>query len=121
MPKSMRHPMLLAVIAAFVFFTNLGAAHLWDVDEAIFAAAAKEMLARGDHMVPYFNGEVFTHKPAMMYWFMIAAYEMFGPTEFAARFWSAVFGIGSVLLTPLATAAVASSSAWTDPIQSRES
>jgi 4-amino-4-deoxy-L-arabinose transferase-like glycosyltransferase len=99
MPKSMRHPMLLAVIAAFVFFTNLGAAHLWDVDEAIFAAAAKEMLARGDHMVPYFNGEVFTHKPAMMYWFMIAAYEMFGPTEFAARFWSAVFGIGSVLLT----------------------
>lgn len=95
----MRHAMLLAVIAVAMFFANLGAAHLWDVDEAIFSQAAREMLERGDHVVPYFNGEVFTHKPAMMYWLMISAYELFGPTEFAARFWSAVFGILSVLLT----------------------
>ncbi len=99
MPKGMRHQGLLAAIAGLMFFANLGAAHLWDVDEAIFSQAAKEMLQRGDHVVPYFNGQVFPDKPAMMYWLMIGAYELFGPTEFAARFWSAIFGIGSVLVT----------------------
>ena len=99
MLNSARNQALLAAIAAAMFFANLGGAHLWDVDEAIFSQAAKEMLVRGDYVVPYFNGEVFPDKPALMYWFMISAYKVFGPTEFAARFWSAVFGIGSVLLT----------------------
>lgn len=99
MLNSARNQALLAAIAAAMFFANLGGAHLWDVDEAIFSQAAKEMLVRGDYVVPYFNGEVFPDKPALMYWFMISAYKVFGPTEFAARFWSAVFGIGSVLVT----------------------
>ena len=90
---------MLAAICLVLFFVNLGAVHLWDVDEAIFASAAKEMHARGEWVVPYFNGTLFTHKPALTYWFMIAGYELFGPTEFAARCWSAVFGIGSVLVT----------------------
>jgi hypothetical protein len=85
--------------AAAMFFFNLGATHLWDVDEAIFSQAAKEMYERGDATTPYFNGQIFPDKPAMMYWLMMSAYEVFGPTEFAARFWSAVFGVGSVLLT----------------------
>jgi 4-amino-4-deoxy-L-arabinose transferase-like glycosyltransferase len=34
-----------------------------------------------------------------MYWMMIAGFEVLGTSEFAARFGSAVFGIGSVLLT----------------------
>jgi 4-amino-4-deoxy-L-arabinose transferase-like glycosyltransferase len=99
MKTSTRHQVLLAAIAAALFFFNLGQAHLWDVDEAIFSQAGKEMFERGDYVTPYFNGQVFPDKPALMYWFMIGAYEMFGPTEFAARFWSAVFGVGSVLLT----------------------
>ena len=33
--------MLLAVIAGLLFCDNLGATHLWDVDEAIFSQAAK--------------------------------------------------------------------------------
>jgi len=95
----MRHQLLLAVIAGVMFFTNLGGAHLWDVDEAIFSQAAKEMMDRGDHVVPYFNGHLFPDKPPVMYWAMISAYQTFGATEFAARFWSAVFGVASVLVT----------------------
>ncbi len=93
-----RHQLLLAAIAGLMFFVNLGATHLWDVDEAIFSQAAREMYERGDLVTPYFNGEVFPDKPAMMYWLMASAYEVFGTTEFAARFWSAAFGVGSVLL-----------------------
>jgi 4-amino-4-deoxy-L-arabinose transferase-like glycosyltransferase len=95
----MRNYLLLAAIAAPLFFFHLGHTHLWDVDEAIFSQAGKEMFQRGDVVVPSYNGDVFPDKPAMMYWMMISAYQVFGPSEFAARFWSAVFGIGSVLLT----------------------
>ena len=99
MPRLIPAQVLLAAVAGMLFFSNLGATHLWDVDEAIFSQAAKEMFQRGDSLVPYFNGEVFPDKPPLMYWFMISAYKVFGTTELAARFWSAIFGIGSVLLT----------------------
>jgi 4-amino-4-deoxy-L-arabinose transferase-like glycosyltransferase len=99
MLTSLRQQLLLAAIAGGIFFVNLGATHLWDVDEAIFTQAAKEMFQRGDAVTPYFNGEVFPDKPALMYWMMMAGFELFGTTEFAARFFSAIFGIGSVLLT----------------------
>lgn len=99
MHSSRRDQALLAVVAVVLFFVRLGQAHLWDVDEAIFSQAAKEMYERGDYVTPYFNGHVFPDKPAMTYWLMIAGYELFGTTEFAARFFSAVFGLGSVLLT----------------------
>lgn len=89
----------LLVVATAAFFTNLGAAQLWDEDEPIFAGAAREMFDRGDWIVPYFNGVVLPDKPALMYWVMMAGYSVFGPTEFAARCGSAVFGVASVLLT----------------------
>jgi 4-amino-4-deoxy-L-arabinose transferase-like glycosyltransferase len=95
----MRDVALLAAIAAVMFFVNLGGAPLWDEDEAIFSQTAREMLERSDLVVPYFNGEVFVHKPPLMYWLRAGAYELFGTTEFAARFFSAVFGVGSVLVT----------------------
>src|SRR5262245_54243916 len=95
----MRPQLVLAAIAAAMFFVNLGATHLWDVDEAIFSQTAREMFDRGDAVVPYFNGELFAHKPPLMFWMMMAGYELFGTTELAARFFSAVFGVGCVLVT----------------------
>jgi 4-amino-4-deoxy-L-arabinose transferase-like glycosyltransferase len=99
MSQSARHQLLLAVLSSLIFFVNLGAVRLWDIDEAIFSQAAAEMYQRGDYVVPYFNDQLFPDKPGLMYWTMISAYKMFGVNEFAARFWSAVFGMGSVLLT----------------------
>ena len=99
LPIGLWHQLLLVAICWVMFFVNLGATRLWDVDEAIFARTAREMVQRGDWVVPYFNGEIMAHKPPLMYWAMIAGYKMFGDVELAARFWSAVFAIGSVLVT----------------------
>jgi 4-amino-4-deoxy-L-arabinose transferase-like glycosyltransferase len=98
MRETVRHQLLIAAVAVAVFFTNLGAARLWDQDEAFFARTAVEMQQRNDWIVPYFNGEVFAHKPPFMFWMMRASFAMFGNTEFAARFWSAVFSTASALL-----------------------
>jgi 4-amino-4-deoxy-L-arabinose transferase-like glycosyltransferase len=95
----MRHQLVLAAVAATVFFVQLGGAHLWDVDEAIFSQTAREMYDRGDAVVPWFNGQLFAHKPPLLYWLQMAAYEMLGANEWAARLPSALFAVGSVLVT----------------------
>jgi 4-amino-4-deoxy-L-arabinose transferase-like glycosyltransferase len=89
----------MILIAGLIFFLNLGGPKLWDRDEPRNAGCAAEMLERGDWVVPMFNAELRVHKPVLLYWFMMTAYAVFGVSEFAARFWSAVCGLGTVLAT----------------------
>ena len=99
MRETVRYQFWIVAAAAVIFLTNLGATALWDMDEALYASCAREMLERGNWIVPWFNGQMFPDKPPLMFWLMISAYKLFGMTEFAARFWSAVFGIGTALVT----------------------
>jgi 4-amino-4-deoxy-L-arabinose transferase-like glycosyltransferase len=90
---------MLLTVAAIAFLTNLGGPRLWDRDEPRNAGCAREMLVAGDWVVPVFNDELRTHKPILLYWLMMLSYTLFGITEFAARFPSALLGVGTVLLT----------------------
>ena len=94
-----RHQLLLIVVSATVFLTNLGGPPLMDRDEPRNAGCAAEMAARGDWVVPWFNDELREHKPVLLYWLMMSAYAVFGVNEFAARFWSAALAVGTVLMT----------------------
>ena len=98
MSSSARNQLGIALLGAVVLFVNLGATRLWDQDEAYFARTAVEMHQRHEWVVPYFNDEMFAHKPPLMYWMMHAGFILFGVNEFAARFWSAAFGIAAALL-----------------------
>ena len=99
MAQMIRHCFWLTLAAGVVFFLNLGVPQLWDEDEPKNAACAREMIERGDWVVPMFNYELRTAKPVLVYWFMMSAYKVFGVNEFGARFWSAVLGIATCLLT----------------------
>ena len=70
MRLEVRHQLWIAAVAVAVFFVNLGATRFWDQDEAFFARTAVEMQQRHDWVVPYFNDELFAHKPPLMYWMM---------------------------------------------------
>lgn len=93
------HLAIVVALAAVVLFTSLGTPRLWDRDEPRNAGCSVEMMARGDLITPVFDGELRTHKPILQYWFMMAAYALFGVSEFAARFWSAVLATGTACLT----------------------
>ncbi len=95
----LRHYALILATGVFVFFVGLGAAKLWDEDEAEYTRCAREMMARGDWVVPTLNGEPWLEKPVLVYWMMIGSFHVFGPTEFAARFPSALLAVGTSLLT----------------------
>ena len=90
---------ILALVGGVVLFSNLGGPRLWDRDEPRNAGCALEMRERGDWITPWFNDELRSHKPVLLYWLIMSAYAVFGVSEFSARFWSAALGLGSVWLT----------------------
>lgn len=93
MAKTALYPILaLYVLVLFVSFFRLGDLTLFDVDEAVFAEATKEMVQSGDWITPTYNGENRYDKPIFFYWLMAASYKAFGVGEFGARFPSALLG-----------------------------
>lgn len=94
------HRSALALLAAalLTFFLGLGRQAITDSDEAFYAEASREMVETGDWLTPHFNYEDRWQKPVLYYWLTSAAYIVAGPSEFAARFWSALSGLGLVLL-----------------------
>ncbi len=93
-----RMTIVVAVIGAASFITGLGLTRLWDEDEPKNAVCGQEMFSSGDWVVPTFNGQLRTDKPILIYWCMIAVYQVFGVSEMAARLPSALAGVGSVVL-----------------------
>ena len=82
--------------AAFLFLIVLyfwGNAHLAVTApvEVNYAQTAKEMLAAGDYLSPQIYGNYWYDKPIFFYWELIAAFSLFGVTDFAARFFPALF------------------------------
>jgi 4-amino-4-deoxy-L-arabinose transferase-like glycosyltransferase len=94
-----RHQAWIVLAAGVVFFANLGGPRLWDDDETKNASCAREMLERGDWIVPSFNYEPRYDKPILLYWLMMGSYRAFGVNEFAARLPSALLTLGTALLT----------------------
>ncbi|MEO5860235.1 MAG: glycosyltransferase family 39 protein [Pyrinomonadaceae bacterium] len=65
-------------------------------DEPRYAQVAREMWQAGDWVTPTLGGFHWFEKPALLYWLQIASYNIFGVGEFAARFGSALFGLGTI-------------------------
>ncbi len=93
------HYLLLLMVGSALTLPNLGAPSLWDIDEGHNAECAREMLDSGNWLVPTFNFQLRDHKPPLLYWLQIAAYEWFGVNEFSARLPSALAGLAAVLIT----------------------
>ncbi|MBI5970376.1 MAG: glycosyltransferase family 39 protein [Deltaproteobacteria bacterium] len=96
-------PRLLTAIfvglVVFISFFKSGGFFLFDVDEAVFSEASREMLETGDFITPTYNLEPRYDKPVLIYWFMAASYKLLGISEFSARAVSGLFGVLLVLMT----------------------
>lgn len=90
---------LLFIVSLMLLIQNLDKPMIYILDEAKNAECAREMLVSGDYIMPYFNGQLRTDKPPLHYFFMATAYKMFGVSAFSARFFSAVFGALTILIS----------------------
>ena len=99
-----KHADALCVLAILTFSTilyfNLGRGHLLAADEQTYSQWAFHMYKTGDYLDPWaFGGSaLWIGKPPLIMWLMSLAYQVFGVNNFAARFWSPVFGALSLVL-----------------------
>src|SRR5205823_10148501 len=62
----------LAALAAFLYVPWLGATGFWDPWEPHYGEVAREMIARGDYIHPWWESGWFFSKPALGLWLMVA-------------------------------------------------
>ena len=95
-----RHLAFYLFLTAFVLYLfNSWGVSIYILDEAKNATCAREMLDSHNWLVPTFNFDLRTDKPPLHYFFMMLSYSVFGVNAFAARFFSAVFGALTILVT----------------------
>ena len=88
--SAIRNYALLFVGSLLFHLAGTWSLPLVDRDEPRFAEASREMIQRGDYVVPYFNNHFRLDKPPLTYWAQAASYRLFGENDFAARFPSAI-------------------------------
>lgn len=89
---------VLLLIPAVLLYPNLGF-HLLEPDEGRYAEIPREMLERGDWVVPTLQGEPYLDKPPLLYWLIAACYRVWGIHEWTARLAPALALHATVLLT----------------------
>lgn len=94
-----RAGLTLILLSCLTFFLGLGRPAISDSDEGFYAEAAREMVEGGDWLTPHFNYEDRWQKPILYYWLTAGAYFVAGESDWAARWWAALSGLGLVLLT----------------------
>jgi len=90
----------LGIVFYFIFFHNIGAYALMDVDESRYVSMAKDMFNTKDFLTLYLNNEFFFEKPPLYFWGECLSFALFGHiNEFTARFPVALYGAACGFLT----------------------
>jgi len=96
--------LLLAVAWLAVIASALLTRPLLPVDETRYAAVAWEMWQRGEFLVPWLNGEPYSHKPPLFFWLIHAGWWLSGVNEWVVRLLPPLLVLPILLLgTRLAT------------------
>lgn len=75
--------MLMCVVAPLQLY---GLAYpLTEPDEGRYAELSRHMWLSGDWIIPVVNQQPFYDKPPLFYWLVAGSYQIFGPSEWAAR------------------------------------
>jgi 4-amino-4-deoxy-L-arabinose transferase-like glycosyltransferase len=99
--EKLRDIIILIIIAGFILLWNLGTGSLLSWDEAVYAQVSKEMLISHNYIDLTWAGGPWSDKPPLYMWMTVIFYNMFGVNEFSARLFSALCGMGTVIVVYL--------------------
>ena len=88
----------LAALLTLLWLATLAARPLFNPDEGRYAEIPREMQSGGDWVVPHLNGLAYIEKPPLQYWATALSFRVLGPSEFAARLYTALTALGTILL-----------------------
>ncbi|MCZ6620533.1 MAG: glycosyltransferase family 39 protein [Deltaproteobacteria bacterium] len=94
------HLPFLFVFSLLLYITFLGSRDLWAPVEPRYGEIARVMFSRGEWLVPTVNGELYTDKPILFFWLVLAFSHLFGGiNEWTLRLPSALASVGLVIVT----------------------
>src|SRR5579859_4468897 len=93
-----RRQLIIAVVAALIYFVALGTPALWEPDEGRYAEIAREMVISGDYVTPRDDWVRYLEKPPLVYWMTAAAIRLLGRNETAARLPIAIASIAQIAI-----------------------
>ena len=96
----MRSLLILLVLPALLLYVSMSFP-LFEPDEGRYAEIPREMMVRGEWVVPYLQAEPYLDKPPLLYWLVTLSYRAFGTHVWAARLVPALAIHLCVLLTYL--------------------
>jgi 4-amino-4-deoxy-L-arabinose transferase-like glycosyltransferase len=89
---------ILWVLALYAIFDGTASVALMDPDEGRNGEVAREMVVRGDYLIPHFNGLPYLDKPVFFFAATAASIKALGATEFAARLPGILFTLATVAM-----------------------
>ncbi|MFQ5849698.1 MAG: ArnT family glycosyltransferase [Candidatus Binatia bacterium] len=93
------HLPFLFVFSLLLYLTFLGSRDLWAPVEPRYGEIARVMFTRGEWIVPTVNGELYTDKPILYFWLVLAfSHLVGGVNEWTVRLPSALSCIGLVIV-----------------------
>ncbi len=87
MREALRDRWFVVLLSAWAAFSvaSIWLRPLWPVDETRYVSVAWEMWLRGDFLVPYVNGEPYSHKPPLLFWLIHLGWAAFGVNDWWPR------------------------------------
>ena len=67
---------------------------LLPIDETRYLSVAYDMFTSGNYLVPHLNGEIYSHKPPLLFWMMNLGWEIFGLNNW----WPRMLGLIALFL-----------------------
>jgi 4-amino-4-deoxy-L-arabinose transferase-like glycosyltransferase len=89
---------IVLVFSLLLFLPYLGSRDFWAPVEPRYAEIARVMFTKGEWIIPTVNGDLYTDKPILYFWFVLAASRLTGSvTELTVRLPAALSAVGLVL------------------------
>ncbi len=98
MKTPLKTMLVLLALLLPALLVGLGERPVYKIQEVRIAETAREMLERGDWVVPRYNGDLRLQKPPLPYWLTAASYQATSVNEVATRLPAVLFGLLTALL-----------------------
>ena len=92
------HIALIALVSIILIFSKLGGTGLANYDDCYYAQKAKEILQTRSWMTMHLNNRPTYDNPPFYMWLVALSYTVFGVSEYAAKFPSALMGVSTIIL-----------------------
>ncbi|MEP7242569.1 MAG: phospholipid carrier-dependent glycosyltransferase [Gammaproteobacteria bacterium] len=94
-----RRLLLVAALWGITWVVLLNAHPLFHPDEGRYAEIPREMVQTGQWTIPHLNDLAYIEKPPLQYWATAVSFLTFGESAWAARLYTGLCGLLTVLLT----------------------